>query len=381
MDFAFSEEQQAWHEATVRFAEAELNDVGVHDRDERREFWREGYRRCGRFGLLGLPVPVEYGGQGVGLPATFAAMEGLGFGCPDGGLNFAINASLWTVTMPILHFGTEDQKRRFLPGLCDGTLFGANAASEPEAGSDIFSLRTKAERQGDHWVLNGRKTWITGGPVADLFLVFATVDPAKGVLGVTAFLVPSDAPGFRLVREIRTLGMRTAPMGELVFEHCELPAGSLLGSEGRGSKIFQAALEWERGAILAPALGAMRRQLEQCVAHARRRQQFGQPVVKYQSVANRLVEMKLRLETCRLLVYKYAWLKAQGQEATGEAAMAKLHVSECFVQNSLDAMRTFGASGYTTEAGLERGLRDSVGSLIFSGTNDIQRVIIAQHLL
>ena len=282
--------------------------------------------------------------------------------------------------MPILSFGTEAQKARYLPGLCDGSRFGANGASEPEAGSDIFSMATRAERRGDRWVLNGRKVWITGGPIADVFLIFATTDPTKGVLGITAFLIDRETPGFHVVREIPKLGMRTAPMGELVFEDCELPAESLLGREGRGSRIFNTALEWERGAILASVVGTMRRQLDRCIQRARTRKQFGQPIGKFQSISNRIVDMMTRLETSRFMVYRYAWLKQQGKDATIAASMAKLHVSECFVQNSLDAVRIFGAAGYSVEEGLERDLRDSVGGVLFSGTNDIQRNIIAQHL-
>jgi alkylation response protein AidB-like acyl-CoA dehydrogenase len=183
------------------------------------------------------------------------------------------------------------------------------------------------------------------------------------------------------VREIPKLGVRTVPMGEIALEGCRIPLENLLGREGRGADVFNVSMEWERGAILAAALGTMRRQLERCIQHSRTRTQFGQPIAKFQAVANRLVGMKLRLETCRPLVYKIGWLKEQGQDATIEAAMAKLHVSECFVQNSLDAIELFGASGYVTETGIERDLRDSVGSLIYSGTNDIQRNIIARGLL
>ena len=379
MDFAWSADQQTWHDAAVRFAQTELVD-DLLARDERCEFWREGWRRCAAFGIQGLPFPVEYGGRGLDLPVTIAAMEGLGFGCPDNGLIFAINASMWTNTIPILLYGTEAQKRRYLPGLCDGGLIGANLASEPEAGSDIFSMQARAVRQGDHWVLDGRKTWVTSGPVADLFVCYATTDPTKGALGLTAFLIPRETPGFRVVREISKLGVRTVPMGELRFEDCELPPESLLGREGRGSEVFHCSMEWERGAILASALGTMRRQLERCIEHAQRRKQFGQPIGKFQSVANRIVDMAVRLETCRPLVYKIGWLKAQGRDATLEAAMAKLHVSKCFVQNSLDAVQIFGAAGYIAETGIERDLRDSVGSMIYSGTNDIQRNIIARRL-
>jgi alkylation response protein AidB-like acyl-CoA dehydrogenase len=379
MDFAYSPAEQSWHDEAVRFARSELAD-DVIGRDERREFWREGWQRCARLGIQGLPIPAEFGGRGEGLSVTIAAMEGLGYGCHDCGLIFALNACMWTVTIPILRFGTEDQKRRYLPALCAGTLIGANGASEPEAGSDIFSMQARAQRRNGRWVIEGRKTWVTNGPVADLFVFYASTDPSKGVLGLTAFLIPRDAPGLRMVREIPKMGLRTALMGELALEGCALPDEALLGREGRGAEVFNTSMEWERGSILAGALGVMRRQLERCIEHARRRKQFGKPIGKFQSVANRIVDMKLRLETCRPLVQKIGWLKDRGQDAALEAAMAKLYISDCFVKNSLDAVQIFGASGYTTELELERELRDSVGSLIYSGTNDIQRNIIAQAL-
>lgn len=380
MDFGLSQEQQEWHDSAVKFARDRLID-DLLGRDERREFWREGWRLCAEFGIQGLPIPAEYGGRGQGLPVTIAAMEGLGYGCPDNGLIFAMNASMWTNSIPILRYGTEEQKRRFLPPLCDGTFVGANGASEVEAGSDIFSMTARAERRGDRWILNGRKTWVTSGPVADLFVCYATTDPARGILGISAFIIPRETPGFRVVREIPKLGVRTVPMGELAFEDCEVPAENLLGREGRGAEVFNCSMEWERGAILASTLGTMRRQLERCIDHARRRKQFGKPIGKFQSVSNKIVDMSLRLETCRPLVYKIGWLKARGKDATLEAAMAKLHVSDCFVKNSLDAVQLFGAAGFVTENGVERDLRDSIGSTIYSGTNEIQRNIIAQHLI
>ena len=183
-----------------------------------------------------------------------------------------------------------------------------------------------------------------------------------------------------MVREIRKLGVRTVPMGEVEMHHCRVPLDNLLGREGRGAEVFNCSMEWERGAILACSLGTMRRQLERCIDHARTRKQFGKPIGKFQAVANRIVEMKLRLETSRPLVYKIGWLKAQGKDATLESAMAKLYVSDCFVKNSLDAVELFGAAGFIAENGIEKDLRDSVGSLIYSGTNDIQRNIIAHNL-
>ena len=383
MDFALTDEQAEWQEAAIRFARAELApDLDLDRRDEARAFWRVGWERCARFGLQGLPIPAEYGGRGLGLQATIAAMEGLGYACPDNGLIFGINASLWTVAIPILRHGTPEQRRRYLPGLADGSIVGANGASEPDAGSDIFAMQTRATRDpdGGGWILDGRKIWVTSGPVADLFVAYAATSPDRGVLGVSAFIVPADMPGFRVVREIPKMGVRTVPMGEIAFEGCRLPADALLGREGRGAEVFQGSMEWERGSILASSLGTMRRQVERCVAHARKRKQFGRSIGQFQAVSHRIVGMKLRLETCRPLVYRIGWLKERDRDATMEAALAKLHVSECLVQNSLDAVQVFGALGYTTEAGVERDLRDGVGSLIYSGTSDIQRNIIAREL-
>ena len=381
MDFGLSVEQQTWYDATIAFANERLApELNLAMRDSEAEFWREGWRRCGEFGLHGLPVPTEYGGKGLGLPETIAAMEGLGYACEDNGLIFAINASLWTNTIPVLRYGTDAQKTRWLPLLSCGTVVGANGASEPEAGSDIFSLRTRATKTESGWVLNGCKTWVTAGPVADVFVCYATSDPAKGVLGISAFIVPKETAGFRVVRDIPKLGLKTVPMGELAFEDCRLPHDALLGREGRGAEVFNCSMEWERGAILAAALGTMRRQLQRCIEHARARHQFGKPIGKFQAVSHRIVAMHVRLETCRPLVYKIGWLKSRGEDATIASAIAKLYVSESYVQNSLDAVQLFGASGYAVETGMERLLRDAIGSTIYSGTSDIQRNIIAAGL-
>jgi alkylation response protein AidB-like acyl-CoA dehydrogenase len=232
-----------------------------------------------------------------------------------------------------------------LPGLCDGTLIGANAASEPEAGSDVFAMRTGARKAGAGWVLDGRKTWCTNAPVADLFVCYAATDPAKGVLGISAFLVPRRTPG--PPRRARDPQARPADRADGRAGAGGLHAApeALLGREGRGAEVFHGSMEWERGAILAAALGTMRRQLERCQEHARRRRQFGRPIGQFQAVAHRIVDMAVRLETCRPLVYKVGWLKARGEDATLAAAMAKLHVSECFVQNSLDAVRSSAPPG------------------------------------
>jgi hypothetical protein len=241
-------------------------------------------------------------------------------------------------------------------------------------------MKTLAKRTAEGWIVNGRKTWITSGPVADVFVCYATTAPERGLMGITAFIVPVNTPGFRIVRAIPKMGVRTVPMGEVEFVDARLPLDAMLGREGRGAEVFNASMEWERGAILASTLGAMRRQLERCIQHARSRQQFGQSISKFQAVSHRIVEMAVRLETCRPMVYRIGWLKSQGKDATTEAAMAKLHVSRCFVENSLDAVQLFGAAGYVAEYGIEKELRDSVGSLIYSGTNDIQKNVIAKGL-
>ena len=366
-------------EAATEFAASSLaGDMVARDRE--RAFDREAWRRCAEFGVLGMPIPQQYGGMGLGLTDLLAVMEGLGRGTRDHGLLFSLNAHLWTNSIPILLYGTEDQKRRYLPPLGDGTLIGANAASEPEPGSDIFSMRTRAARDGDCYVLNGAKTYVTNAPVADLFVAYATVNPALGATGITAFIVERDAPGLSVSRHLDKMGLRTSPMAEVIFEDCRIPVTQRLGREGRGALVFECSMEWERGCILASCLGAMERQLEDCIDYARSRRQFGKPIGKFQSVANRLVDMKLRLETSRPLIYRIGALKDAGKDATMEAAMAKLYVSESYVKSCLDAIQVFGGYGYMTELQLERDLRDSVGGTLYSGTSEIQRNIIARGL-
>ncbi|MGE3841304.1 MAG: acyl-CoA dehydrogenase family protein, partial [Vicinamibacterales bacterium] len=255
-----------------------------------------------------------------------------------------------------------------------------NGASEPEAGSDIFSMRTRAVREGDHYVLTGTKTFVTNAQVADLVVAYATVDPKLGATGITAFIVERGTAGMTVGRPLNKMGLRTSPMAELVFDGCRVPVANRLGREGRGVQVFECSMEWERGCILATCLGVMRRQLETCIAHVRARKQFGRSIGKFQSVANRIVDMKVRLDTCRPLVYRVGSLKDQNRPARMEAAMAKLYVSECFVRSSQDAVQIFGGYGYMTEQEVERDLRDSIGSTIYSGTNDIQRNIIASSL-
>jgi hypothetical protein len=259
-------------------------------------------------------------------------------------------------------------------------MIGAHGMSEPDSGSDAYSLRTRAERVDGGYVLNGSKMFVTYAPFADVALIFATINPEKGLGGITAFLVDIGTPGFRVSRSIEKMGLRTSPMGELIFQDCFVSETCRLGQEGAGASIFNSSMEWERSSILASHVGEMERQLEECIRYVRVRRQFGKPIGKFQSISNRIADMKVRLETARLLLYKVAWLKMKNKSAIMEAAIAKLYLSECFVQNSLDAIRIHGGYGYMTEFEVERDLRDSIGGLLYSGTSDIQRMVISRWL-
>ncbi len=379
MDFAFSEDQLEFKKSAIHFARETLNE-GIIERDRDAAFSDELWKKCADFGIQGSAFPEEYGGLNADIFSTMLLMEGLGYGCKDSGLLFAINGQMWTVQMPILRFGTKEQKERYLPKLCSGELIGANGVTEPDSGSDAFSLRTLARREGDCYVLNGTKTFCTMAPDAAVFMVFATVDRRKSFMGVTAFIVERDFPGFRVGKHIEKMGLRTAPMAELILEDCRVPVENRLGKEGNGAAIFEDTVEWERGCILASILGGMERQLEQCIKYSKERKQFGKAIGKYQSVANKIVDMKLRMETARLLLYKVAWEKQAHGKAAMDAALAKLYLSECWVRSCLDAVQIHGGYGYTTEYEVERDLRDSVGSRLYSGTSEIQRNIIARYL-
>ena len=377
MDFSWTEEQLSYKRGIIEFAHRYLHE-SVIERDHASQFSRTAWEKCAEFGLQGLPMPEEYGGANEDILTTMLTMEGLGYGCRDLGLIFALNAQLWSVQMPILYFGTEAQKARYLPGLIRGETIGAHGMSEPDSGSDAYALRTTAVRQDGGYLLNGTKMFVTNAPIADFAVVFATVNPERGMWGVTAFIIDDGTPGYSVGRDIEKMGLRTSPMAEIVLQDCFLPEENRLGPEGAGAKIFGSSMEWERSCILASQVGAMERQLEETIGYARERQQFNKPIGKFQSVANRIVEMKVRLETARLILYKVAWQKKMGQPAALDAALAKLYLSEAYVQSSLDAIRVHGGYGYMTEFEIERDLRDAVGGTIYSGTSDIQRTIIAR---
>ena len=376
MDFSWSEEQAAFRKEVTRFAKEELQDDVIR-RDREEEFSWDLWHKCAKFGIQGLPVPPEYGGAGADILTTVGALEALGYGCRDNGFLFSLNAHMWTTEIPLMTFGTEEQKRRYLPKLISGEWVGLHAMTEPMSGSDAYSLRSRAERRGDRYVINGSKTFITNTQNARLFVIFANVDPSKGANGITAFLAEKGTPGLIIGQKLHKMGLRTSPMSELAMVDCEVPVENVLGGEGRGQAIFTSSMEWERTCILASHLGMMQRLLETSVKYAHDRRQFGQPIGKFSAIANKVADMEVRLETGRLLLYKAAWLKSQGGHALRAASMAKLYISEACIQSCLDAIQIQGGYGYMTEYEVERDLRDAISGKIYSGTSEIQRVIIA----
>jgi alkylation response protein AidB-like acyl-CoA dehydrogenase len=380
VDFSLTPDQTTLRDSVIRFARETLND-GATERDREQTFPRELWLKCGDMGLPGLPVPEEYGGSGLDPLSTAVALDALGYACRDGGLVFSICAHLLSCVVPLWHFGTEEQRRRYLPSLCSGRLVGVHAMTEPASGSDAFALKTRAERDGDGFRIRGTKTFISNGPVADLVIVFAATDPAKGYHGgVTAFLVETSAPGFVVSQRFEKMGLRTSPLGELIFEDLRVGPEAILGGVGGGSGVFTHAMDWERVCLFASQVGTMERLLEASIKHARTRPQFGQAIGKFQAVSHRIVDMKVQVEAARLLTYRAASRLGRTRTVSMDAAMAKLFVSESLVQTALGAVQIHGGYGYMTEFEVERALRDAVGSTIYSGTSEMQRNIIARWL-
>ena len=379
MDFAWTSAQREFYDSVYRFAREKLND-GVLERDREHRFPAREWRLCGEFGLLGLCIPEEYGGMGLDHLTTALGLEALGRGCEDMGLVFAIAAHQLAVARPIAEGGDEALKRRVLPRLCSGEWVGSNAITEAEAGSDVFALKTRAERAGEGYRLSGTKSYASNGPVAQLFLVYAMTEPEKGYLGIDAFVVSDQAPGLTVGKPIEKMGLHSCPAGSVYLEGVEVTAADRVGPAGGGAKIFTDSMTWERSCLFAGYLGTMERQLEVVADYAAQRRQGRKPIGRNQAVAHKVANMKLRLESARLLLYRACWMLDQGQDATLEVSMAKLAVSEAAVQGGLDAVQVFGAVGYSSESRIERMLRDAVPSTIFSGTSEIQRNLIASRL-
>lgn len=380
MDFALSEEQRMLRDSVIKFAQGALNDR-LHERDRDQEFSRELWRECAKVGLQGLPAPEEYGGTALDALSTAIALEAFGYGCRDGGLVFSLCAHLLACVMPVTKHGNEAQKKKYLTGLCDGTLVGAHAITEPGSGSDTFAMRTRAERDGSGWRINGSKTFISNGPVADVAIVFAVTDAGKGFHGgLTAFLVETSHPGFSVGRKMEKMGLRTSPVGEISFQDMRVTEEHVLGTVGGGSAVFGTAMDWERTLLVASHVGAIERLLETSVTYARTRSQFGQSIGKFQAVAHKIADMKVQLDAARLLTYRAAWRLDHARNSSMDASIAKLFVSESLVKAALDTVQIHGGYGFMMEYEVERTLRDAIGGTIYSGTSEMQRNIIARWL-
>jgi alkylation response protein AidB-like acyl-CoA dehydrogenase len=380
VDFSFTTEQKAARDTIIRFAREALN-PGASQRDRDHTFPRDLWRQCGQIGITGLPVPEEYGGSGLDPLSTALSLEALGYACVDGGLVFSLCAHLLSCVVPLWKYGNEVQKRHYLPGLCNGELIGVHAMTEPNSGSDAFALKTRAVREGDGFRINGTKTFISNGPVADLVIVFAVTDVQKGFHGgVTAFLVDRGTAGFSAGQRFEKMGIRSSPISELVFHDVYVKSEAILGSVGTGSAVFTDAMDWERICLFASHVGTTERLLEQSIEYARTRNQFGQVIGKFQAVSHRIADMKVRLEAARLLVYRAASRLTQTRTVSLDAAIAKLFVSESLVKTAQDTLQIHGGYGYMTEYEVERALRDALASTIYSGTSEMQRNIIARWL-
>ncbi len=379
MDFSWSPAQRELYDGVLRFAREQLND-DVIARDREHRFAAAEWKKCGDYGLLGLCIPEEYGGMGLDHQSTALALEALGRGCHDMGLVFGIAAHLLAVARPIADGGDEQLKRRFLPRLCSGEWIGANAITEAEAGSDVFALKTRSERDGDRYRLTGTKSYASNGPVAQVFLVYAMTEPDKGYLGIDAFAVRRDLPGVTVGQAIDKMGLHGCPASSLYLDGVELGAEDRVGRAGGGAELFTGSMLWERSCLFASYLGMMERQIELVAGYAADRRQNRRPIGRNQAVSHRVANMKLRLESARLLLYRACWVRDQGQDAMLEVALAKVAISEAAVANGLDAVQIFGAVGYSSDLGIERMVRDAVPSTIFSGTSEVQRNLIASRL-
>ncbi len=380
MDFSITEQQKTLRDSIIKFAQQELNE-DVIDRDREQTFSRALWKKCAEMGIPGLPADETYGGCNLDALSTAMALEALGYGCSDAGLVFSMSAHILACVVPLSKHGTEEQKQRYLPGLCDGSLIGMHAITEPGAGSDPFAMRTRAEPDGSGWRINGVKTFISNGPIGDVGIVFAITNPEKGFHGgVTGFIVEKNTPGFSASHKFEKLGLRTSPISELIFENVYVPESAVLGSVGGGSSVFGTAMDWERILLVAGHVGTMERLLETSIAYARKRSQFGQTIGKFQAVSHKIADMKVQLEASRLLAYQSAWRLDHCKTVSMDAAITKLFVSESLVKAAMDTVQIHGGYGFMVEYEVERALRDAIGSTLYSGTSEMQRNIISRWL-
>jgi butyryl-CoA dehydrogenase len=378
MDFSLSPQHEEIRRTVRSFAEREI--MPVADEMERKgEFPHDLVRRAAELGLLGVPYPEEVGGTGLDSLAYAITIEELSRA--SGSMGIIVSAHTSLGCNPIYLAGTAEQKERFLRPLASGAKLGAYGLTEPEAGSDSRGTRTRAHRDGRSWVLNGSKRFITNAGVADTYIVTALTERDADSGHISAFIVESDAPGFSIGRLEEKMGLHASRTGELLFDDCRIPAANLLGPEGEGDRLFLKTLDGGRIGIGAMALGLAQAAYEAASVYAKERQQFGRPIASFQGVAFMIADMATQIDAARLLVYRAAWLKDQGQPYSTEAAMAKLFASEMARQVTNDAIQVHGGYGYITEYHVERYLRDAKLTEIGEGTSEIQRLVIARNLL
>lgn len=379
MDFELTAEQQRIQAAARRFAQDEVAPL-AREADEHSQFQSQLVRRMAQLGILGGPLEPEYGGSAMDYLSFILICEELGRA--DSSVRGFLTVHAGLVTLCIHEWGTEEQRRRYLPRLAGGELIGCYCLTEPEAGSDVASMATTARAEGDEYVLDGTKIWITNGNVADLAIVFATRDPAARHRGICAFLVDPQTPGFHRERMGgRELGHRASDHARISLQGCRVPADAMLGAPGDGFKVAMSALDRGRLGVAAGAVGVGQACLDACLDYARTRRQFGQRIGDFQMVQATLADMAADIDAARLLVYRAAWLKDQGRRVTREAAIAKLFATEAAARAASEAVLLHGNRGYANDYPVERYYRDIKGLQIYEGTSHIQRIIIARDLL
>ncbi|NDD27207.1 MAG: acyl-CoA dehydrogenase [Proteobacteria bacterium] len=376
--FDLSEEHKMLADMVRDFATNQLAPRAAHY-DRTCEFPWDNVKAMAELGLLGVNVPDAYGGAGMDNIAYTIAIEEISRACASTGVVAAVQNGL--VNSPLVRFGTEEQKKKFLPRLVSGEVVGAYSLTEPGSGSDAVAMSTRARKEGDKYILNGTKCWVTNATGASLFIVYATLDPALKSKGVCAFIIEKSFPGFTVGKHEEVMGVRASGTCELMLDNCEVPAENLLGGEGDGFKIALATLDGGRLGIAAQAVGIAQAAYDYALKYTQERQQFGKPISSFQLIQNKLVEMAVNIEASRLLLHKAAWLRDQGRPFSKEASMAKLFASETAMKAGIEAVQCLGGYGYSKEYPVERYFRDAKITQIYEGTSEVQKIVIARHLL
>lgn len=378
MSFELSEDHQMVKDMVKQLADEEIMPRAAHY-DETREFPWDNIKKLSELGLMGIVVPEEYGGAGMDTLAYVTVIEELSRACAATGVIAAVQNSL--ASFPLLKYGSEDLKKKYLPQLASGDKIGAYALTEPGAGSDAASLKTTCRLEGDHYILDGQKVWITNSTAAEIFIVYATMDVSLGHKGICCFVMEKNSEGFSIGKHEETMGVRASGTCPLAFDGVKVPKENLIGQEGEGFSIAMATLDCGRVGIGAQAVGIAQRALDEALEYSKAREQFKRPISRFQLVQEMLVNMAVGVESARLLVQRAAVTRDQGKPFGKEASMAKLFSSNVAVQNALDSMQVFGGNGYSKEYPVERLLRDAKITQIYEGTSEVQKLVIAKHLL